>query len=114
MRIYSQKNSESQRAIGHPAVSSLLLIVVFLCHCLAGVLLYQGRAAGWQICDSDLIVFGTPFIFAVAGYAYLLFTTRWLRPASAMQRLVLSAICLILVFLSTWCYIFLALNRYGS
>src|SRR6266404_2966640 len=107
-------NAFSQPAGDRRAISGPLLIAVFLFDCLVGFLLYRGRVVShWLICDSDLIVFAAPLVFAVTGYAYVLFASRWLRPRSARVHVILSAICLFLVFLSTWTYMVVALNSYG-
>jgi hypothetical protein len=66
------------------------------------------------MCDSDLVSFYAPLAFALAGYAFVLTSSPWLRPRSAFRSFGLVAICFILVFLSTWCYMFFALNTYGS
>jgi len=94
-----------ESAGGRKAISGPLLTAVFLFHYLVGFLLYRGRVVShWLICDSDLIVLAAPFVFAVTGYAYVLFASPWLRPRSARRRVILLAVCLALVFLSTWCY----------
>ena len=68
----------------------------------------------WPICDSDLIMFDVPLASALAAYASVLFSSPWLRPRSVLRSFGLVVICFILVFLSTWFYMFLALNTYGS
>jgi len=108
-------NGAAGRAIGHRQIFAPLLIGAFLFHCLIGFLLYRGRVvSSWRVCDSDLIVFDAPFAFALAGYAWILFASPWLRPRSRVKTSILLAVCLILVFLSTWSYMVLALNTYGS
>src|SRR5260221_12694869 len=109
-------NASPQPAGDRRAIPGPLLTAVFLVHCLVGSLPYRGRAVShWLVCDSDLIGFALlPFVFAVTGYAYVLFASSWLRPRSARRNVVLSAICLFLVFLSTWTYMVVALNSYGS
>src|SRR6266481_3196784 len=102
-------NASSQPAGDRWTISVPMLIAVFLFHCLIGFLLYRGRVVShWLICDSDLIVLAAPFVFAVTGYAYVLFASPWLRPRSARRRVILLAVCLALAFLSTWCYMFAA------
>jgi hypothetical protein len=97
------------------AASGTLVVLVFLFHCAAGFILYRGTVVShWRICDSDVIVFYAPLVFAFAAYAFALFSSPWLRPRSALRSFGLVFICFILVFLSTWCYMFLALNIYGS
>jgi uncharacterized membrane protein len=97
------------------AVSGTFIILVFLFHCAAGFILYRGLVVShWRICDSDVIVFYAPLILAFAAYAFLLFSSPWLRPRSALRSFGLVVICFILVFLSTWCYMFFALNTYGE
>ena len=115
MRSCGPVNSPSHPASVRRAISGALLITVFVFHCLVGFILYRGRAVSrWPICDSDLIVFEAPLVFALAAYAYVLFSSPWLRPRSGLRLLGMSAVCLILAFLSTWCYMVLALNNYGS
>jgi hypothetical protein len=97
------------------AASSSLVVLVFLFHYAAGFILYRGTVVShWRICDSDLIAFYAPLAFALAAYAFVLFSSPWLRPRSALRSFGLVVICFILVFLSTWCYMFFALNTYGS
>ena len=97
------------------AASSGLVALVFLIHCVAGFILYRGTVVShWRICDSDFIAFYAPILFAFAAYAFLLFSSPWLRPRSALRSFGLVCISFILVFLSTWCYMFFALNTYGS
>jgi len=96
-------------------VTAALLVAVFLAHCLIGFVLYRGRAvSGWRICDSDAVVFGVPFLLALAGYAYVLFASPWSRRRSFLPGLLVGVACIVLVLLSTWCYMFEALNTYGS
>ncbi len=95
--------------------SGTLVFIVFLLHCGVGFGLYRGRAVSrWPICDSDLVVFTGPFALAVLAYGAVLFSSSWLRPRSALRNFGLLAISLVLVSLSTWCYMFFALNTYGS
>jgi hypothetical protein len=95
--------------------SASLVFMVFLLHFAVGFALYRGRAVSrWPICDSDLVVFAGPFVLAVLAYGAVLFSSSWLRPPSALRNLSLLAISLLLVLLSTWCYMFFALNTYGS
>ena len=95
--------------------SSALVVLVFLFHCAAGFILYRGLVVShWPICDSELIVFYAPLVIAFAAYAFVLFSSLWLRPRSVLRSFGLVVICFILVFLSTWCYMFFALNTYGS
>ena len=97
------------------AASSVLVALVFLLHCSAGFILYRGRMVShWLICDSDVIVFYAPLLFAFAAYAFVLFSSPWLRPRSALRSFGLVVISFILVFLSTWCYMVFALNTYGE
>jgi hypothetical protein len=97
------------------AVSSVLLALVFLLHCAAGFILYRGMVVShWRICDSDLVAFYAPLVFAFAAYVAVIFLSPWLRPRSALRSFGLVIICFILVFMSTWCYMVFALNTYGS
>ena len=41
----------------------------------------------WRICDSDMIVFYAPLILAFAAYAFLLFSSPWLRPRFSFAEL---------------------------
>ena len=108
-------NATSHPAGSRRAVSGLLLVVVFVTHCLVGFMLYRGRVVSrWPISDSDFVVFAVPFFVALLAYAYVLLFSPWLRPRSVLRYIGLSAACLLLVFLSTWCYMFFALNTYGS
>jgi len=100
--------------IGRTA-SSALLVLVFLSHCAVGFILYRGRVVSrWHMCDSDLIMFDAPLVFALVAYASVLLSSPWLRPRSVSRSFGLAGICFILVFLSTWFYMVLALNTYGS
>jgi len=104
----------SHSSIGR-AASGTLVALVFVFHSAVGFILYRGTVVShWRICDSDLIVFYAPLAFAFAAYATVLFFSPWLRPRSALRSFGLVVICFILVFLSTWCYMFFALNIYGS
>ena len=97
------------------AASGKLVILVFLFHCAAGFTLYRGLVVSdWRICHSDAILFYTPLLLAFAAYAFVLFSSPWLRPRSALRGFCLVIICFILVFLSTWCYMVFALNTYGE
>jgi hypothetical protein len=108
-------NPASERANGRRAIYGPLLIAVFLLHGLLGFVLYRGRAVSrWPVCDSDLVVFAAPLVFALTAYASVLLSSPWLRPRSALRHLGMAVVCLILAFLSTWVYMFLALNNYGS
>ena len=108
-------NPAAEPANGHRAIYGPLLIAVFLFHCLLRFVLYRGRAVSrWPVCDSDLVVFAAPLVFAITAYAYVLFSSPWLRPRSALRHLGIAAVCLILAFLSTWTYMVVSLNNYGS
>ena len=100
---------------GSRTVSGVLVVLAFLFHCVLGVMLYYGRAVShWPICDSDWVVFAAPLGIALAAYAAVLFPSPWRRPRSVLRGFELTAMCFILVFLSTWCYLFFAVNKYGS
>jgi hypothetical protein len=97
------------------ASSGILVGLVFLFHSAIGFVLYRGRAVcHWPICDSDAFVFSAPLFLAAVAYGAVLFSSSWLRPRSGPRSFALLAICLVLVFLSTWCYMIFALNMYGS
>jgi len=97
------------------ARSALLVGVVFLVHCAVGFILYRGRVVSrCPVCDSDVFVFTAPLVLAVLGYGAVLFSSCWLRPRSVLRGFGLVLISFILVFLSSWCYMVLALNSYGS
>lgn len=97
------------------AASGTLVALVFLFHSAVGFILYRGRVVShWAICGSDLIVFVAPLVLAVVVYGGVLFFSSWLRPRSALRSFGLLGISLVLVFLSTCCYMIFALNAYGS
>jgi len=115
MRVCSDPSLNPRLRPPRQSVSAALLVVVFVLHCLFGFLLYRGRLVShWPICNSDLFVFAAPLVLAMAGYAYVLCSSPWLRPRSALRYFGLSAACLVLAFLSSWCYMVFALNTYGS
>lgn len=96
-------------------VAGGLLVTVFMLHCVIGFILYRGRSVGgWHIFDSDVVVFGVPFLLALAGYGYVLFASPWSRRRAFLPTILVGVGCLVLVVLSTWCYMFEALNTYGS
>ncbi len=114
-RSYASMEISSHSPSGGRTASSALLVLVFLFHCATGFILYRGRVVSrWPVCDSDLIIFYAPFVFALAAYASVLFSSPWLRPRSVLRGVSLAVLCFILVFLSNWCYMVLALNTYGS
>ena len=104
----------SHSSIGR-AASGTLVALVFVFHSAVGFILYRGTVVShWRICDSDLIAFYGPLLLAFTAYVSVLFSSPWLRPRSALRSFGLVVVCFILVFLSTWCYMFAALNTYGS
>jgi hypothetical protein len=115
MHIPAPMNHAYEQANGRRAITGPLLIAVFLFHCLLGFVLYRGRVISrWPVCDSDFVVFAAPLVFALTAYAYVLISSPWLRPRSALRYFGMTAVCLILAFLSTWAYLFVSLNNYGS
>jgi hypothetical protein len=97
------------------AASGTLVALVFVFHSAVGFILYRGAVVShWRICDSEMISFYGPLVFAFAAYATVLFFSPWLRPRSALRSFGVLVISFVLVFLSTWCYMLFALNTYGS
>jgi hypothetical protein len=96
-------------------ITGASLAGVFIAHCLIGFAFYRGRvASGWRICDSDVVVFGVPFLLALAGYAYVLFGPTWSRGRSFASQVLVGAACVVLVLFSTWAYMLIAVNTYRS
>ncbi len=96
-------------------LTGALVVFVFLVHCAVGLALYRGRMIGhWWMFESDAVVFGAPFLCALVGYGYVFFASPWAQNKTAFWRLLAAVSCLLLALLSTWVYMVIALNTYGS
>ena len=119
-RDLTQRRKSAEMQLFHSScigrgASVILAVLVFALHCAVGFILYRGTVVHhWAICDSELIAFYAPLVFAFAVYAFILLSSSWLRPRSALRSFGLVGVSFVLVFLSTWCHMVLALNRYGS
>src|SRR4051794_6646463 len=89
---------------------------VFVAHFCLQFILYRGRAVGhWVIADSDLVVFYTPLLLALTGYAIVLSLVAAAKPWSPVGKVVFVVIfTMIAGFFSLWLSMLLPLNTYGS
>jgi hypothetical protein len=104
-------SAPKSKAEAKPVQTVLLVSAIFLAHVVVGVILYRGRAVSrWAISDSDFVIFALPFILAVVGYFYVFRWIPWLQG----HRTARISVALVVGFLSSWAYMLVALNTYGS
>jgi hypothetical protein len=92
---------------------SIAVAAIFIAHAALFTLIYYGRQQGVPICDSDMILFGLPFLFASWGYAVSL--TSLFRSKGVVQGVCLSIVLVFgAAFASTVMGMFVAFNLMGT
>lgn len=103
---------ENQRVRGSATLRFFLLsLATAAIHCGVGVLLYRGRILDQApILHSDLLVFLLPFIVALFAYAAAFWFTGFLH----RRVVVLLSVSFLMACISTFLFMFIAFNRYGT
>jgi hypothetical protein len=90
------------------------ITIIFIAHCLLGILLYRSRSVNsWAIAESDIVVFIIPFLLSSFAYGYVL-----ISPLSKLKgffrSFMLLILSLMLAAISLFTYITVAFNSYGT
>jgi len=89
------------------------LATIFSLYGVVGFLLYRGRVIPhWGFCQSDLAIFGLPFLSAFFANAGVLFFL--IRPLSSARAIRHLAVSFALTALACWIYMVCAVNMYGE
>lgn len=91
------------------------LALVGCVHCAIGVLLYRGRVVnrmpGMQ---SDFLVFILPALLALVAYGACFWSSRLLQAKPAARIVTLLVISILAVWMSSWLFMLVAFNKYGT
>ena len=94
----------------------LIRIVAIGClHCIGGVLLYRGRVVNQlPMLESDLLVFDLPALIALIAYGIAFWSNGFLRAKPALRIVIMLGVSLLATCLSSWLFMLIAFNKYGT
>jgi len=92
---------------------SIAVAAICIAHAASFTLVYYGRQQRVSVCDSDMVLFGLPFLFAASGYA-ISFASLFRTKGAAQGVCLTSVLAFCAAFASTVMGMFVAFNLMGT
>ena len=91
------------------------VVVIGSLHCAGSVLLYRGRVVNHlTLLKSDLLVIFVPALVALIAYGTVFWSSGFLRAKPGARIAGLLAFAIVLTCFSSWLFMVIAFNRYGT
>jgi hypothetical protein len=90
-------------------------IVIGCLHCVVSVLLYRGMVVNqFPILQSEALVFALPSLIALIAYGAVFWSKGFLQARPVLRFAIMLAVSLLSTCLSSWLFMLVAFNRYGT
>lgn len=91
------------------------IVVIGGLHWVAGALLYRGRVVNHlPLLQSDLFVFLLPALIATIAYGVVFWSSEFLQAKPALRLAITFVFSLLATGLSSWLFMLVAFNTYGT
>jgi hypothetical protein len=88
-------------------------VVIGCLHCVVSVLLYRGMVVN-QFPKSELLVFDLPALIALIAYGIIFWTSGFLQAKLGLRIAIMLGFSLLAAGLSSWLFMLIAFNKYGT
>jgi len=90
-------------------------VVIGCLHCVVSVLLYRGMVVNQlPILQSELLVFGVPSLIALIAYGTVFWLSGFLQAKPVLRLAIMLGFSLLATCLSSWLFMLVAFNSYGT